>query len=55
MRRTLVEFEIDTEKMPLGKLSRKQIENAYKILTETLSMIREETGSKSVIYLILSY
>jgi len=46
MRKTLVEFEIDMEKMPLGKLSKKQIENAYKILTETLSMIRDESGSK---------
>ncbi len=45
MKKTMVEFEIDTEKMPLGKLSRKQIESAYKILTEALDMIRNETGS----------
>jgi poly [ADP-ribose] polymerase len=25
MKKTMIEFEIDTEKMPLGKLSRKQV------------------------------
>ena len=34
MKKALVEFEIDLTKMPLGKISRKQIEKAYKILTE---------------------
>ena len=46
MKKTMIEFEIDTEKMPLGKLSRKQIESAYKILTEALDMVRNETGSQ---------
>ncbi len=46
MKKTLVEFEIDTEKMPLGKLSRKQIETGYKILTEALEMIKTGSGSE---------
>lgn len=31
--------------MPLGKLSRKQIENAYKILSEAQGMLEEGTGT----------
>lgn len=45
MKKTLVEFEIDTEKMPLGKVTRKQIESGYRILTEALEMIKTGTGS----------
>ena len=33
MKSAMLEFEIDLSKMPLGKLSKKQIETAYKILT----------------------
>ena len=33
--------------MPLGKLSRKQIQNAYGILTEVLEMIKNKSGSES--------
>jgi predicted DNA-binding WGR domain protein len=47
MKSAMVEFEIDLSKMPLGKLSRKQIETAYKILTEAQDMIKNETGSES--------
>jgi len=47
MKSALVEFEIDLSKMPLGKLSKKQIESAYKILTEAQDMIKNETGSES--------
>ena len=31
--------------MPLGKLSRKQIESAYKILSEVQTMVKEGSGS----------
>ena len=34
MKNTLVELEIDTEKMPLGKISQTQIDKAYEILDE---------------------
>lgn len=40
MKSALVEFEIDTKKMPLGKLSKKQIESAYKVLSEALEFIK---------------
>jgi len=32
--------QIDVNKMPLGKLSKKQIESAYKVLTEALKEIQ---------------
>ncbi len=47
MKKALVEFEIDLTKMPLGKLSRKQIESAYRILTEVQVMIKEDNGSET--------
>merc|ERR1719213_1514898 len=47
MKSAMVEFEIDPTKMPLGKLSRKQVETAYKILTEVQDMIRNSSGSDS--------
>ena len=47
MKRAMVEFEIDLTKMPLGKLSKKQIETAYKILTEVLEMLKTAAGSES--------
>ena len=38
-------FQIDLTKMPLGKLSRKQIESAYAILSEAQTMVKEGSGS----------
>lgn len=46
MKRAMLEFEIDLTKMPLGKLSKNQIETAYKTLTEVLDMIKTESGSE---------
>ena len=40
-----LQFQIDLTKMPLGKLSRKQIESAYKILSEVQTMVKEGSGS----------
>ncbi|VDK79405.1 unnamed protein product [Gongylonema pulchrum] len=34
MNSILRDFEIDTEKMPLGRLSKRHLQNAYKVLTE---------------------
>jgi len=45
MKKAMVEFEIDLTKMPLGKLSRKQIESAYAILSEAQTMVKEGSGS----------
>ncbi|VDM39984.1 unnamed protein product [Toxocara canis] len=35
----LREFEIDMDKMPLGKLSKRQLDNAYKVLTELQNLM----------------
>lgn len=43
MGKTLLEFEIDTTKMPLGKLSRNQLKKSLEILTELQTLI--ENGS----------
>uniref|UniRef100_A0A671MW92 Poly [ADP-ribose] polymerase n=1 Tax=Sinocyclocheilus anshuiensis TaxID=1608454 RepID=A0A671MW92_9TELE len=34
MKKAMVEFEIDLQKMPLGKLSKRQIQSAYSLLSE---------------------
>ncbi|ELT93548.1 hypothetical protein CAPTEDRAFT_223861 [Capitella teleta] len=47
MKKAMVEFEIDLKKMPLGKLSKKQIEDAYKVLTELTELIRNEGSATS--------
>ncbi|XP_042855321.1 poly [ADP-ribose] polymerase 1-like isoform X2 [Penaeus japonicus] len=46
MKSALVEFEIDVKKMPLGKLSKKQIESAYKVLSEALKFIKNKEEAK---------
>nr|KAG5690348.1 hypothetical protein BaRGS_001270 [Batillaria attramentaria] len=39
MKKAMMEFEIDMKKMPLGKLSKRQIESAYKVLTELQGLL----------------
>ncbi|KFB53220.1 AGAP003230-PA-like protein [Anopheles sinensis] len=39
MNRVMVEFELDMEKMPLGKLSQRQLQSAMKILSEISDLI----------------
>merc|ERR1719427_1492801 len=39
----MLEFELDLNKMPLGKLSRQQMQNAYKILSDAIKLV--EAGS----------
>lgn len=39
MKKAMLEFEIDMKKMPLGKLSKRQIQSAYSVLTELLELI----------------
>ncbi|RXG57291.1 Poly [ADP-ribose] polymerase 1 [Armadillidium vulgare] len=36
---TMMEYELDLRKMPLGKLSQKQIEDAFKVLSEVMEWI----------------
>ncbi|KAK6179955.1 hypothetical protein SNE40_012198 [Patella caerulea] len=46
MKKAMVEFEIDLKKMPLGKLSRRQIQSAYSVLTELNTLI-DTKGSQN--------
>lgn len=39
MKNAMIEFELDLKKMPLGKLSKKQVEKAYAVLTELQQII----------------
>eukprot|EP00094_Tigriopus_californicus_P008027 TCALIF_07727-PA protein Name:"Similar to Parp1 Poly [ADP-ribose] polymerase 1 (Rattus norvegicus)" AED:0.26 eAED:0.26 QI:26/1/1/1/1/1/8/253/558 len=47
MRQAMLEFEIDLTKMPLGKLSKKQIMHAYEILTEVKGFCEDNSGSET--------
>lgn len=46
MKQVMKEFEIDTDKMPLGKLSKKQIEKAYTVLSDMLNMIKNSNPTQ---------
>ncbi|XP_048732716.1 poly [ADP-ribose] polymerase 1-like [Ostrea edulis] len=46
MKKAMMEFEIDLKKMPLGKLSKKQITSAYGVLTE-LTNLMEKGGTET--------
>ena len=41
--------QIDVNKMPLGKLGKKQIESAYKVLTEALTEIQGDKNSTKLL------
>lgn len=41
MKNTMLEFELDTEKMPLGKLSRRQLTSAYTVLNQISVLIQK--------------
>ncbi|XP_026832189.1 poly [ADP-ribose] polymerase isoform X2 [Drosophila erecta] len=45
MKKTLMEFHIDMDKMPLGKLSAHQIQSAYRVVTEIFNVL--ECGSNT--------
>ncbi|XP_077299838.1 poly-(ADP-ribose) polymerase [Arctopsyche grandis] len=47
MKQVMLQFELDTEKMPLGKLSRKQLTSGYKVLGELLKILSEGEESKT--------
>ncbi|XP_067841290.1 poly [ADP-ribose] polymerase 1 [Heptranchias perlo] len=48
MKKAMVEFEIDLQKMPLGKLSKRQIQSAYSILNEVQQVVAN-SGTESQI------
>ncbi|KAF7995152.1 hypothetical protein HCN44_004624 [Aphidius gifuensis] len=45
MKKVMAEYELDTEKMPLGKLSKKQLQQAYSVLTELQNLIIKNKAS----------
>ena len=47
MKQTLLEFEIDLTKMPLGKLSRNQLNLAYQVLTDLQTLISNGSPKKN--------
>ncbi|XP_039748825.1 poly [ADP-ribose] polymerase [Pararge aegeria] len=49
MKKTLLEFELDTEKMPLGKLSKKQIKSGYNVLSELLKYLEKGQANENKI------
>lgn len=49
MKQTMMEFELDLEKMPLGRLSKKQLEEAYSVLNQLDTFITEGAKANSFI------
>ncbi|XP_044742670.1 poly [ADP-ribose] polymerase isoform X2 [Chrysoperla carnea] len=49
MKKTMLEFELDLEKMPLGKLSKKQIEAAFGVLNELKEVITKSNAKPQII------
>ncbi|XP_066147801.1 poly [ADP-ribose] polymerase [Euwallacea fornicatus] len=49
MKKLMLEFELDTEKMPLGKLSKKQIQKAYGVLAEVQDLIDNKASETKLI------
>ncbi|CAF3934676.1 unnamed protein product [Adineta steineri] len=49
MKQTLLSFDIDLTKMPLGKLSKNQLNNAYQILTQLQILITNGSSTKTSI------
>lgn len=49
MKKLLLEFELDAEKMPLGKLSKNQIQKAYAVLGELQELIDKGTSETKLI------
>ncbi|KAL7291310.1 hypothetical protein TKK_0014913 [Trichogramma kaykai] len=47
MKKAMLEFEIDMDKMPLGKISKKQIQQAYTVLNELAGLIKEGCTEKA--------
>lgn len=49
MKKVMLEFEIDMDKMPLGKLSKKQIQQAYSVLTELQELVKKEIPERTTL------
>ncbi|KAJ8274754.1 hypothetical protein COCON_G00093790 [Conger conger] len=49
MKKAMVEFEIDLQKMPLGKLSKRQIQSAYSILSEVQQAVSDSASESHIL------
>ncbi|XP_060704555.1 poly [ADP-ribose] polymerase 1 [Hemiscyllium ocellatum] len=49
MKKAMVEFEIDLQKMPLGKLSKRQIQSAYAILSEVQQVVANNGAESQIL------
>lgn len=49
MKKAMVEFEIDLQKMPLGKLSKRQIQSAYALLTEVQQAVSDSVPESQIL------
>ncbi|KAK1888969.1 Poly [ADP-ribose] polymerase 1 [Dissostichus eleginoides] len=49
MKKAMVEFEIDLQKMPLGKLSKRQIQSAYSLLTDVQQAVTESLSEAHIL------
>uniref|UniRef100_A0A3Q2HW52 Poly [ADP-ribose] polymerase n=1 Tax=Equus caballus TaxID=9796 RepID=A0A3Q2HW52_HORSE len=49
MKKAMVEYEIDLQKMPLGKLSKRQIQAAYSILSEVQQALSQGSGDSQIL------
>uniref|UniRef100_A0AAY4B7G1 Poly [ADP-ribose] polymerase n=1 Tax=Denticeps clupeoides TaxID=299321 RepID=A0AAY4B7G1_9TELE len=49
MKKAMVEFEIDLQKMPLGKLSKRQIQNAYALLSEVQQAVSDSASEPTIL------
>ncbi|XP_041716326.1 poly [ADP-ribose] polymerase 1 [Coregonus clupeaformis] len=49
MKKAMVEFEIDLQKMPLGKLSKRQIQSAYALLSEVQQAVSDSSSESHIL------
>uniref|UniRef100_A0A8I5NA58 Poly [ADP-ribose] polymerase n=1 Tax=Papio anubis TaxID=9555 RepID=A0A8I5NA58_PAPAN len=49
MKKAMVEYEIDLQKMPLGKLSKRQIQAAYSILSEVQQAVSQGSSDSQIL------
>ncbi|CAL8393165.1 unnamed protein product [Arctogadus glacialis] len=49
MKKAMVEFEIDLQKMPLGKLSKRQIQSAYALLSEVQQAVTDSSAESQIL------
>lgn len=49
MKQTMMEFELDLDKMPLGRLSKKQLSDAYKVLSDLNDLITRGASTSEFI------